>query len=401
MNIWNGNSNRQPIPQDVLDLQQIVREVQQALAATAVERDRIGGTAKAERDLLRRSGLLTLAVPKVHGGHGAGWPVVLASVRELAKVDSSLAHLYAFQHLMVASVIFYGAPVQQRRFLEETVAGTLFWGNALNPLDQRTSLRPDGDGFRLDGAKSFCSGASDSDRLLVSAHDGEGKLRILVVPTRRDGIAILDDWDNMGQRQTDSGGVTFSHVRVEADEILGPPGPFGDVFSGLRPLLAQSILATIYLGIAEGAFAQALAFSRGPGRPWIFSGVERAVDDPFLQHHYGELWVALEGVDALAARAWARFQEAWEKGRALDADTRGRTAVAIAAFKAMAARVGLDVTARVFDLTGAKATAARHGLDRHWRNLRTHTLHDPVDYKLKELGAWVLTDLWPQPSFYS
>ena len=385
----------------LLDLQQTVADVQQALAATAIERDRAGGTAKAERDLLRRSGLLALAVPETFGGHGAPWPVTLDTVRAIAKVDSSVAHLYAFQHLMVASVILYGTPAQTERFLTETIEKTVFWGNALNPLDRRTKLTPDGDGFRLDGVKSFCSGATDSDLLLVSAHDPEGRLRILVVPTRRPGITILGDWDAIGQRQTDSGGATFDGVRVEADEILGPPGPFGDIYSGLRPLIAQAILATIYLGIAEGAFTEALAFSRGSSRPWVTSGVERAVDDPYLQHHYGELWVGLEAVDALARRAWSRLQASWEAGQALTPDDRGRTAVAIAAFKTTAAKTGLEVTSRVFDLAGARATAARFGLDRHWRNLRTHSLHDPVDYKLKEIGAWVLTDAWPTPSFYA
>lgn len=372
------------------------------LAETAVARDRAGGTAKAERDAIRRSGLLTLAVPHSHGGHGEGWPAILGAVRELAQVDSALAHLFAFQHLMVASVLLYGNPEQQAALLAATVEGPAFWGNALNPLDRRTTLTPRADGgWTLDGTKSFCSGASDSDLLLVSADGPDGVLRILAIPTKRAGIAVLDDWDNMGQRQTDSGTVTFTGVAVEAAEILGPPGPFGGTSSTLRPCIAQSILASIYLGIAEGALASARTFTLTEGRPWRASGVASAADDPYLLHHYGELQLAVAGADALAGHALNRLQAAWERGRDLTPTERGETALAVATFKLAAARAGLDGATRLFDVTGARGTAARYGFDRFWRNIRTHSLHDPLDYKLKELGVWALTGALPEPGFYS
>lgn len=376
--------------------------VKALLAETAVARDRAGGTAKAERDAIRRSGLLTLAVPRAHGGHGEGWPAILGAVRDLAQVDSALAHLFAFQHLMVASVLLYGNPEQQTALLAATVAGPAFWGNALNPLDRRTTLTPRaGGGWTLDGTKSFCSGASDSDLLLVSADGPDGVLRILALPTKRAGIAVLDDWDNMGQRQTDSGTVTFTGVAVEEAEILGPPGPFGGTSSTLRPCIAQSILASIYLGIAEGALASARTFTLTEGRPWRASGVASAADDPYLLHHYGELQLAVTGADALAGHALDRLQAAWERGRELTPTERGETALAVATFKLAAARAGLDGATRLFDVTGARGTAARYGFDRFWRNIRTHSLHDPLDYKLKELGVWALTGALPEPGFYS
>ncbi|MDR3515755.1 MAG: acyl-CoA dehydrogenase family protein [Azospirillaceae bacterium] len=376
-------------------------ELKHLLAATAVERDRAGGTAKTERDAIRRSGLLTLAVPPGFGGAGETWPAILGAVRALAQVDSSLAHLFAFQHLMVASVLLYGSAAQRDALLTETVRKPLFWGNALNPLDRRTTLTPAPQGWTLDGTKSFCSGASDSDMLLVSADDPDGRLRVFVIPTRRPGVAILDDWDNMGQRQTDSGTVTFSGVPVDHDEILGPPGPFGGVACTLRPLIAQAILAAIYLGIGEGALAAAREFTLGSARPWRSSGVTAAAEDPYVLHHYGELHVGLAGAAALGDQATARLQAAWEKRDELSPAERGQVAVAIATAKVAATRAGLDATNRLFDVTGARATGARYGLDRFWRNLRTHSLHDPVDYKLKELGAWALNGTVPQPDFYS
>jgi alkylation response protein AidB-like acyl-CoA dehydrogenase len=60
----------------------------------------------------------------------------------------------------------------------------------------------------------------------------------------------------------------------------------------------------------------------------------------------------------------------------------------------------MDVTARIFDLTGARSTAARHGLDRFWRNARTLTLHDPVAHKARQVGAHFLTGALPRPGGY-
>ncbi len=50
---------------------------------------------------------------------------------------------------------------------------------------------------------------------------------------------------------------------------------------------------------------------------------------------------------------------------------------------------------------GARATAGKYGFDRFWRNVRTHTLHDPVAYKRREVGRWVLTGELPEPTWYS
>jgi alkylation response protein AidB-like acyl-CoA dehydrogenase len=94
-------------------------------------------------------------------------------------------------------------------------------------------------------------------------------------------------------------------------------------------------------------------------------------------------------------------QAAWEKGNDLTAEERGECAVAIATAKAFVTRIGLEITSKIFDLTGARATASQYGFDRFWRNLRTFTLHDPVDYKIRALGNWALNDEFPAPDFYS
>ncbi len=371
-------------------------------ATTAAERDERGGTPKAERDALRASGLLSLSIPAAQGGQGADWATTLQTVRTLAQADSSVAHVYGFHHLLLATVQLFARPDQWVPWLEQTARKQWFWGNALNPLDTRTAVRRVDDWYDFSGKKSFCSGALDSEMLVASGIDERtGQLLIAAIPTARAGITLNGDWNCMGQRQTDSGSALFENVRVEAGELLRDPGPLTTPRSSLRPLLAQLIFVHVFLGLAEGAFAQARHYTLNESRPWFRSGAERASEDPYIQSHYGEFFVGLESVRLLAAHAAATFDAAWNQGDALDAEGRGRVAVAVATAKVASTRVGLDVTSRLFETTGARATHGALRLDRFWRNLRTQTLHDPVDYKLQELGDWALHGTVPSPSFYS
>jgi len=381
----------------------IARELAGQFAQTAVERDERGGTPKAERDALRDSGLLSLVIPQAFGGQGASWHDTFAVVREFARVDSSIAHVFGFHHLMLATVRLFSRPDQWQPWFEQTARKQWFWGNALNPLDTRTVVKHFDGWCAFSGKKSFCSGASDSEMLIASAVDERagGKLLIAAIPSGRTGISLHSDWNNIGQRQTDSGSATFERVRVEHNELLLDPGPLSTPFAALRPLIAQLHFANLFLGIAEGAFEEARQYTLKESRPWFRSSAASSAEDPYVLRHYGEFWVGLESVRLLIERAARQLDAAWAREHALTAQERGDLALAIGTAKVAASRHGLDICNRLFEVTGARATHASLRFDRHWRNLRTQTLHDPVDYRIHELGEWALNDKRPAPSFYS
>lgn len=381
-----------------------VQSLVQRLAETAAARDQQGGTAHLQRSWLRESGLLNLAVPKVFGGDGASWPLILAVTRHLAQADSSIAHLFGFQHLQVASVLLFGSAVQQQEYLSATVRNGWFWGNAVNARDTRLQASRDANGaVILQGSKSYCSGAADSDVLAVSVTFGDlPQDRIFaVVPTNRPGITVHDDWDNMGQRQTDSGMVSFDQVRIDPSEILGPPGVASSPRATLRNIIGQLILTEIYVGNAVGALRAAADFVRDEAQPWPMSGASRAAEDAFLQLRAGDLWVQLRSAIALVNEVNQAFQQAWDRGGALMQAERGELTLSVGASRAHAAEVALHVTARIFELLGARATARKYGFDRYWRNVRVHTLHDPIDYRRRSIGDWILTGAVPDPYGYS
>ena len=374
----------------------------QQFAATAVERDRVGGHAAHERELIRRSGMLTLSVPRAFGGQGASWETVLQVVRKLAAADSALAHLFGFHHLQLAGIRLYGSAVQQRNLLTATVEQGLFWGNALNPLDKRTRAQAVPAGFVLDGVKSFSSGSVGADWLTISAWDeSAGAALIAVLPTAQPGVTVEADWDAFGQRQTDSGTVRFEEVYLPAALVLQAPGQAATAQATLRSQVAQLIMANLYLGIAVGAFEAARAYTLEQARPWFASGVSESCADPFVQHRYGEFWLKLRPAMVLAEHAARLLDTAFEKGADLGAQERGEVAVAVAEAKVLAHRAALGIGSEMFELTGARSTSARFGFDRYWRNARVHTLHDPVDYKLRDLGRYALEGRLPEPTPYS
>jgi alkylation response protein AidB-like acyl-CoA dehydrogenase len=371
-----------------------------ALHASAAQRDIDGGHAAQEKQWIADAGLLTLAVPREFGGLGARWPDIYETIRKIAQVDSALAHLLGFTCLQVVSVNVWGNPEQRARYLSGTVKEQWWWGNAVNPLDTRlvASATDDG-GYLLDGQKGFCSGTRGSHMMTVSAHDPlTGKPVFGVVPTTREGITVHEDWNPIGQRQTDSGSVSFVRVKLEPDEVMVRPDT---PHASLRTLISQQVLTNLFVGIAQGALDEARAYVTQHGKAWIYSGVDKATDDPYLIQRFGEMRLQAVSAEALATRAAWVLEDAWQQGPSLTAETRAQVALATSEAKIVAHRAALDVSEKLFDACGARATHAPLALDRFWRNARVHTLHDPLDYRVRDVGRYALTGALPEVSLYT
>ncbi len=163
-------------------------------------------------------------------------------------------------------------------------------------------------------------------------------------------------------------------------------------------LQQQSVLLNVFIGSAQGALHAARDYTVTTSRPWLHSGVEKHTDDPWVQRTYGDLVLRTQAATLLADKALQAIDAAFARGRDLTEAERGEAAVTVAAANAHAGAVALDVTSTVFEVMGARASAASYGFDRFWRNVRTHTLHNPAEYKIRNVGTWFLTGAYPQPS---
>jgi alkylation response protein AidB-like acyl-CoA dehydrogenase len=394
-----------------------VRQLTAKWRETAVQRDQAGGTPTAELEELRASGLLSLAIPKEYGGWGADWPTTLEVIREIAKVDASLGHLYGYHIGCVPMIELYGSVEQKERLYREIAQNDWRVGNASSEnnshvLEWKVSATPTADGgYVLNGTKHFCSGSKDSDLLVVFGVIQEesplkGAIITAIIPTNREGVQVNSDWQAIGMRQTDSGSTEFHNAKVYPDEVLGAPNSVVQAFvtsnrGSLWTPTIQIIFSSVYLGAAHGALETALEYTRTQTRPWTPAGVTKATDDPYTIRTYGEFAIELQGADAAAREAARLLQQIWDKGNAVTPEERGELMVKVSGVKALSTKVALDITSRIFEVTGSRATHPRYGFDRFWRNIRTHTLHDPVSYKIADVGNHTLNGRYPVPGFTS
>lgn len=375
-------------------------ELRQAFHRDAVERDKAGGRPVDQIRLLKESGLASAQIPREYGGRGASWLTILRIVREFARTDGSLAHLFGYHHLPLNHILFRGSTAQRQRWLTGSVAGNWIWSNSGNALSKTSSGERRATGWIINGSRPFSSGSHVADYIQISWENADGARLTAAVPADRDGIVIENDWDGIGQRQTGSGTVRFVNLEIDDDELIGSPDLPLTPFSSLTSLLQQSVLLNVFVGSAQGILDEGRDYTTTSSRPWIYSGVERHIDDPWIKRQYGDLFVRTLAASELADKAARSLDAAYGEGPLLTAAGRGAAAIDIATANVYAGDVGLAVSSEVFEVMGARSATTENGFDRFWRNVRTHTLHNPAEYKKRTVGTWLLSGEFPVPAIY-
>ncbi|WP_439032212.1 SfnB family sulfur acquisition oxidoreductase [Gordonia terrae] len=380
----------------------VARELAAEFAVGAAERDRDRRLPHAEIDRLSQSGLLALTVPARFGGLDARPGLLAEVVSILAAADASIAQI-PHSHFVYLNLVRLSArePLQERIFTEVLGGGRVAnaqserGGKTVADISTRLSSGGSTSRFVLDGEKFYCTGSLFADTLavLARAESTDGTLPagdyVAFIPADSPGVEIVDDWDAVGQRTTGSGTVRFSGVDVGIDDLV-ERAPATSAPTGYGAF-AQLLHVAIDVGIARGALREASEFVRTKSRPWFEAGVERAVDDPLVVQRFGELEVDVAAAEATLAAAGRRVDEV--TGGAHPTAARGAVAeasIAVATAKAVADRVATPVASALFEVSGTRSAAAGAGLDRYWRDARTHTLHDPVRWKYQHIGRWVL-----------
>jgi SfnB family sulfur acquisition oxidoreductase len=381
--------------------------VAQALAAEfapgAAERDRERRLPYDEVEQIKASGLLSLTVPAYLGGPGLPPSTVSAVFAVLAEADPNIAQV-VHSHFVYCNLIRVSAGAsQQAALFDRVLAGRLVanaqaerTGPTANDVATTLSLRADGR-LLLSGTKYYCTGSPFADIVAVLAKldDAAGATGlphgqvVVFLPAGTSGLSISDDWDSLGQRLTGSGTVVLDDIEVRRRWVV--PRTAFDTPNGYGAF-AQLLHASIDVGIARAALRDAAEFVCGRSRPWFEAGVAQAVDDPLTVQRFGELQVDLVAAEAVLERAQRSVDEVFA---APTEEHASRASLDVAAAKVLAERASVGLGSAVFEVCGTRAVAPEVGLDRHWRNARTHTLHDPVRWKFQHLGRHALTGQAP------
>jgi len=373
----------------------VVHALAAEFASGASERDRDRRLPRAEIDRFSESGLWAITVPREYGGAGVSAATLAEVTAIISAADGSIGQIPQNHFFVVEAIRLTATEAQKRYWFERVLAGDRFV-NALSEVgtktvhDYKTTLLPQDGRLVLRGRKFYSTGALFAHWVAAVAKDAEGKLIFAFVRPDTPGVTLVDDWSSFGQRTTGSGTTVFENVTVDPFAVI----PFEDSFdkpTSMGPL-AQIIHAAVDIGIGRAALADTIDFVKRHSRPWIDSGQDRASDDPYTIAQIGEVTIRQNAAEALLARA----------GRAVDRamsdpneETVALASVSVAEAKALGTEAALASANKLHELAGTRSTLAVHNLDRHWRNVRTHTLHDPVRWKYAAIGNYYLNGVNP------
>ncbi len=368
------------------------------LARMATARERANIRPTEEVAILKSSGLVNLVIPERFGGLGGSIVTALKVLVEIARGDASIGALLGYHYTNAGVARLFDVEGDAEAIDRQSAAKRWFWGNVSQPGARSLKATPDGAGFRLNGVKHWNTGPSLADVTTVLAHrDDAAELAYSFIPIDRSGLRFTGEWDHLGLRRAETLTIEFDDVEVRPEEVFR--SSFGPVtsFPPLYVPIGELYFASYYLGSTLGALDAASTYTRTEARPVPGSGVAAATDDPYVLHQYGEFWTAAEAARAFFETVGAEVQDGFERRRTITPRERAVLGVRSNAVRAFVTRIGLDVTPRIYEVTGARATRNDCGFDRFWRDIRTHTLHDSQHYKLRAIGDYALNGVAHEP----
>ena len=320
---------------------------------------------------LRAAGLLGLMVPTALGGLGASFGDYVRVAYELGRGNGATALIFNM-HASVTGALAT-IPEEMARALGATDAffahrddvltraagGALFVvamserGAGARLSQVTTTYEREGDGWRIRGQKTFCSGAGHGDAYLVAARSGD-KVSQFLVPAGP-GVEVVPTWDALGMRATGSHDVRLD-VHTGHEALLGG-------VEGLAVLLAQAMpqwlvasYAAVYVGVAQSAIDAATAY---------LADREQLQRLPAVRARLGR-------ADAQVAAARLAAEHA---GRLVDTEpATPATNRWVYRAKLLAGETAMEVAASMLEACGTGATRRGQPLERIYRDARCGSL---------------------------
>lgn len=380
-----------------------------AIAENARHRERNRVLPHDEIRRLRDAGIGRLRLPVEQGGGGATLPELFSAVIDLAAADSNVAHILRAHFGFVEEQLHNPSRSTSEHWLGLVADGAIF-GNAVSeqnslPVGRKagathldTVLSPDGAGaFRLDGAKFYSTGTLFSDWVNVQAVDLDGASYRVTVPVDREGVSVVDDWDGFGQRLTGTGTTRFHDVvvhareaqRIDARDVEHRPTYYG----GFYQLYLQALTA----GVLAAVQADAVALAKRRTRNFSHASSVIPAEDPQVLQVVGEIASDAFAARAIVLTAASALQDASdsEVDGVFDPEVAQRAQITAAQAKVAVDRFSYATAARLLDVGGASATQVGYGHDRHWRNIRTVSTHNPTFLKATAIGSQLVNGTPP------
>lgn len=386
-------------------LEEVAQIGKDVVGPNAMRYDRERAFPRDSIDALRKGGFLGLGVPKQFGGLGGGiggdYSLLYQAVRQTARWCTSTAHILMAHSISACQISAVGTPEQKQKHLTETAEFGQVWGSwasevGASLLTPDTVAKPVDGGYVVNGRKFFSTNSTGADMFILWAVAEGGNilenLLMLILSPDDPGVEIVDDWDGMGQRGTGSGTSLYTDVFVPIERVIGGAENVYFNTNAAQGLIFQLGFASIFQGTAEGAFRDACAYVKSHGGR--HAAQPKLANDPYVQLHVADMDVRITAGGFLLEEAMRVLS-----GVEANPSTFAAAARAVYRAKVYCSQLANDVTHDVFRLCGTSSTLAEHPFEMYWRNVRTLSLHDPVDWRREAIGKSVLGLGEPPPGF--
>ncbi|NVZ20359.1 acyl-CoA dehydrogenase family protein [Pseudomonas costantinii] len=351
------------------------RLIFQRIADGAVEREQTRALPYEPIRWLKEAGFGAVRVPVEYGGGGASLPQLFELLIELATADSNVPQAlrghFAFAEDRLNAPPSAGRDLWFKRFVDGDIVGcawTEIGDVTIGNIGTRIS--PDGDNWTLNGEKFYSTGSLFSDWIDVLAQRSDtGGDVIAATRTRQPGVVQSDDWDGFGQRTTGSGTTRFTDAVVEAQNVID----FATRFK-YQTAFYQLVLLASLAGIGRAALNDVAHQVRIRKRIYSHGNAAHVSQDSQIQQVVGEVAALVYAAEASALKA---------------AEIESATA------QVVVSELIQRATTELFNALGASDVRQGKSLDRHWRNARTVSSHNPVIYKARIVGDWVINGTEP------
>lgn len=363
------------------------------IAEGAVERETTRTLPTEALRWLKEAGFGTLRIPQQQGGFGATLPQLFQLLTELAEADSNLPQALRAHFAFVEDRLNQPDSAQRqswfRRFADGELVGSGWTETGTVKLGEViTKVSPVEHGWQLDGEKFYSTGSLYADWIDVYAQRSDnGRDVIALVNTHQAGVERDDDWDGFGQRLTGSGSTRFRQARVEQAHVFD----FSERFRYQTAFYQHVLLATL-AGIGRAVKRDAAAGVANRTRTYSHGNAGRVKNDAQVLQVVGQISSWAWAVEATVQRAAHSLQLAYELHNSGD-EARIQQANVLAELESAQAQVVASelvprAASELFNALGASDTRVSKALDRHWRNARTVASHNPVIYKIRNVGDW-------------
>ncbi|WP_033342047.1 acyl-CoA dehydrogenase family protein [Catenuloplanes japonicus] len=372
-----------------------LRSLRPHLSENGLRADTEGTDVADNMRLIGEAGLNRLNVPVEFGGLWDGGPwgglrEVIDTIVALSAADGSTGQCWSANALVSRQLFLSGLPqATKKQLADELIHDSRRLVSSASEAGGRgpvTARRVPG-GIVVNGTKAFNSNSGGGGRDLLHVRlllDGAPYQALVRLDDP--GLTLAHDWDNMGQRGTDSQTITYTDVFVPDGWHLPP--------LAIDPYLMSAVLLThgaLLQGLGEGAHEAAIGYLRTVTRSSMpkFASV---LEDPLIHRQLGEMSSDLAAARALLTSVATEIET--QSADPVEAGVRGFRS------KVASTTAGLRATARIHDLTGARGTANRYRFDRFWRNARTFASHDSLDAKMAFIGAYEVSGALPNLAEY-